>query len=158
MITPKAGYSMMRPPSSSPDRATPTARRAPSGPHAKLSARDRQGRRHARISRPAPQASDLGARHRRFSGNGPRQPCARRHECRPNAQTMRGSDNALHETRSRGRSLVSLYNTARPHGSLGYKPPAPEVFVPAMAARTAAQPHPSARRPPPALASRPSIH
>lgn len=23
------------------------------------------------------------------------------------------------------------YNTVRPHGSLGYKPPAPEVFVPA---------------------------
>jgi putative transposase len=27
------------------------------------------------------------------------------------------------------------YNTVRPHGSLGYKPPAPEVFVPAMASR-----------------------
>ncbi len=24
------------------------------------------------------------------------------------------------------------YNTIRPHGALGYKPPAPEVFVPAM--------------------------
>ncbi len=40
------------------------------------------------------------------------------------------------------------YNTVRPHGSLGYKPPAPEVFVPAMAARTAAQPLPAS---PPAL-------
>jgi transposase InsO family protein len=49
-------------------------------------------------------------------------------------------------------------NAVRPHGSLGYKPPAPEVFVPAMAARTAAQPHPSASQPPPALASRPSMH
>src|SRR5262249_53113314 len=29
------------------------------------------------------------------------------------------------------------YNTLRPHGSLGYKPPAPEVFVPALAARPA---------------------
>ena len=47
------------------------------------------------------------------------------------------------------------YNTMRPHGSLGYKPPAPEVFVPAMAARTTAQPHPAS---PPALASRPSVH
>lgn len=47
------------------------------------------------------------------------------------------------------------YNTVRPHGSLGYKPPAPEVFVPAMAARTAAQPLPAS---PPALASRPSVH
>jgi transposase InsO family protein len=27
------------------------------------------------------------------------------------------------------------YNTKRPHASLGYRPPAPEVFVPAMAAR-----------------------
>jgi hypothetical protein len=49
-------------------------------------------------------------------------------------------------------------NTVRPHGSLGHKPPAPEVFVPAMAARTAAQPYPSASGPPPAMASRPSMH
>jgi transposase InsO family protein len=41
------------------------------------------------------------------------------------------------------------YNTVRPHGSLGYKPPAPEVFVPAIAARAAARPRPA---PPPALA------
>jgi hypothetical protein len=30
-------------------------------------------------------------------------------------------------------------NTVRPHASLGYKPPAPEVFVPGLAARSAAQ-------------------
>jgi transposase InsO family protein len=30
------------------------------------------------------------------------------------------------------------YNTVRPHGALGYRPPAPEVFVPAIAARPAA--------------------
>ena len=47
------------------------------------------------------------------------------------------------------------YNTVRPHESLGYKPPAPEVFVPAMAARAAAQSRPAS---PPALAPRPSIH
>jgi transposase InsO family protein len=47
------------------------------------------------------------------------------------------------------------FNTVRPHGSLGYKPPAPEVFVPAMTARTALQPRPA---PPPALASRPTMH
>ena len=41
------------------------------------------------------------------------------------------------------------YNTVRPHGSLGYKLPAPEVFVPAIAARAAARPRPA---PPPALA------
>src|SRR5271154_986112 len=33
------------------------------------------------------------------------------------------------------------YNTIRPHQSLGYKPPAPEVFVPAFAAWPAALPH-----------------
>src|SRR5208283_1988791 len=43
------------------------------------------------------------------------------------------------------------YNTERPHGSLGYKPPAPEVFIPAFAARAASQSRPAA---PPALAPR----
>jgi putative transposase len=47
------------------------------------------------------------------------------------------------------------YNTLRPHGSLGYKPPAPEVFVPAMSARTAPQPQPASLT---ALALRPSLH
>ena len=47
------------------------------------------------------------------------------------------------------------YNTLRPHGSLGYKPPAPEVFVPAMSMRTAPQAQPA---PPPTLAERPSLH
>ena len=47
------------------------------------------------------------------------------------------------------------YNTLRPHGSLGYKPPAPEVFVPALSARVAQQPQPA---PANALASRPSRH
>jgi transposase InsO family protein len=47
------------------------------------------------------------------------------------------------------------YNTVRPQGSLGYKPPAPEVFVPAMTARAAAQTRPAT---PPALASRPSMN
>ncbi len=47
------------------------------------------------------------------------------------------------------------YNTVRPHGSLGYKPPAPEVFVPATSVRAAPHPRPTA---PPALAERPSLH
>jgi len=47
------------------------------------------------------------------------------------------------------------FNTVRPHGSLGYKPPAPEVFIPAMTARAAAQPRPAA---PPALAPKPTVH
>ena len=46
-------------------------------------------------------------------------------------------------------------NTLRPHGSIGYKPPAPEVFVSAMSTRTAQQPQPA---PPPVLAQRPSLH
>jgi putative transposase len=47
------------------------------------------------------------------------------------------------------------YNTVRPHGSLGYKPPAPEVFVPAMSMRAGPHSRPAA---PPALAERPSLH
>ena len=41
------------------------------------------------------------------------------------------------------------YNTVRPHGSLGYKPPAPEVFVPSFATRPTT---------PAKLARRPSMH
>ncbi|MEF9605141.1 integrase core domain-containing protein [Paracoccus sp. PXZ] len=33
------------------------------------------------------------------------------------------------QNRSRGRSVVELYNTERPHSSLGYKPPAPEAII-----------------------------
>lgn len=49
------------------------------------------------------------------------------------------------------------YNTIRPHGSIGYKPPAPEVFVPAFAARPAAltQPAPPAKLP---LVQRPTLN
>lgn len=47
------------------------------------------------------------------------------------------------------------FNTLRPHGSLGYKPPAPEVFIPTMTAQAAAQPEPAT---PPAIASRPTGH
>jgi putative transposase len=46
------------------------------------------------------------------------------------------------------------YNTVRPHASIGYRAPAPEVFIPALAAWPAAQPRPA---PPamPTLAPRP---
>jgi transposase InsO family protein len=47
------------------------------------------------------------------------------------------------------------YNTVRPHGSLGYKPPAPEVFIPAFATRAALQPRPAT---PPALAERQTMN
>src|SRR6185437_13782041 len=48
------------------------------------------------------------------------------------------------------------YNTVRPHASIGYRAPAPEVFVPALAAWPAAQPRPA----PPAmlpLVTRPTL-
>src|ERR671933_290358 len=49
------------------------------------------------------------------------------------------------------------YNTVRPHASLGYRPPAPEVFVPGLAARPAPQrwPAPPAALP---LAPRPTLN
>jgi len=49
------------------------------------------------------------------------------------------------------------YNTIRPHASIGYRPPAPEVFAPALAAWPAAQPRPA----PPAmlqLAPKPTLN
>lgn len=47
-----------------------------------------------------------------------------------------------------------FHNTVRPHGSLGYRPPAPEVFIPAPR-RAAALPQPA---PPPALAQKRSMN
>jgi len=47
------------------------------------------------------------------------------------------------------------YNTIRPHESLGYKPPAPEVFVPAFAAWPAALRQPA---PPATLAPRSTLN
>ena len=49
------------------------------------------------------------------------------------------------------------YNGVRPHASLGYRPPAPEVFVPAFAAGPAAltRPAPPARLP---VAPRPTMN
>ena len=49
------------------------------------------------------------------------------------------------------------YNTVRPHASIGYRAPAPEVFIPALAASPAALPRPAppAMRP---LAPRPTLN
>src|SRR5262245_8159959 len=47
------------------------------------------------------------------------------------------------------------YNTIRPHASIGYKPPAPEVFVPAFAAWPAALRPPAS---PATLAQRPTLN
>src|SRR5262249_4853296 len=46
------------------------------------------------------------------------------------------------------------YNTIRPHASIGYKPPAPEVFVPVFAAWPAALRRPAS---PATLAQRPDL-
>ena len=61
----------------------------------------------------------------------------------------------LHEAKVVIESWRRHYNAVRPHGSLGYRPPAPEVFVPALAARAASQPRPAT---PPALAPRPTLN
>jgi putative transposase len=47
------------------------------------------------------------------------------------------------------------YNKIRPHASLGYKPPAPEVFMPAFAAWPAALRRPA---PPATLAQPPTLN
>jgi transposase InsO family protein len=60
----------------------------------------------------------------------------------------------LAEARLVVESWRRLYNTLRPHGSLGYRLPAPEVFIPQYA-RAAALPQPAS---PPALASKPPMH
>src|SRR6266516_2634097 len=52
-------------------------------------------------------------------------------------------------------SLRRHYNTIRPHASIGYKPPAPEVFMPAFAAWPAALRRPA---PPATLAQRPTLN
>jgi hypothetical protein len=52
----------------------------------------------------------------------------------------------------RHRELASI---VRPNGSLGYKPPAPKVFIPAIAARAASQLRPAA---PPPLAQSQSMN
>jgi len=49
------------------------------------------------------------------------------------------------------------YDRVRPHASLGYRAPAPEVFVPALAARTAT-PSPPALPTTPLMAPRPVMH
>ncbi len=49
------------------------------------------------------------------------------------------------------------YNTVRPHASLGYRAPAPEVFVPALATRTATPSLPASPTTP-LMAPRPVMH
>ncbi|MGL4296803.1 MAG: IS3 family transposase [Aestuariivirga sp.] len=62
---------------------------------------------------------------------------------------------SLAEARIIVESWRRFYNTLRPHGSLGYKAPAPEVFIPAHAKRAAAPPRPAQ---PTVLVPRPVMH
>jgi len=65
---------------------------------------------------------------------------------------MDATDTAVPETWYCGRSQALLYNAIRRHASIGYKPPAPDVFVPTFAARG----QPALRRPaPPATLAHP---
>jgi transposase InsO family protein len=47
------------------------------------------------------------------------------------------------------------YNRVRPHAALGYKPPAPEVFVPALAAGAAGR---TRNAPPAPRATKPTLN
>ena len=60
----------------------------------------------------------------------------------------------LAEARVIVESWRRFYNTSRPHGSLGYRPPAPEVFIPQFT-QAAALPQPAS---PQALAPKPPMH
>ena len=78
------------------------------------------------------------------------------HRGRTHAGQTRGArDKILPVLWSCGCYVVALYNTIRPHASLGFKPPAPEVFVPAFAAWPAALRQPA---PPATLAQWPTLN
>ena len=64
---------------------------------------------------------------------------------------------SLQEARVVIESWRRHYNAVRPHASLGYRSPAPEVFVPALATRTAT-PSPPASPTTPLMAPRPVMH
>src|SRR5262245_52838446 len=74
----------------------------------------------------------------------------------PKAELLNGEIfYSLNEARIVIESWRRHYNTLRPHRSLGYKPPAPEVFVPAFAAWPAALRRPAS---PATLAQPPTLN
>ena len=91
------------------------------------------------------------------------------HELRPIAKLLRERFNArLRDELLDGEIFYSLreaqmvigsswrhYDHIKPHVALGYKPPAPEVFAPAIAARPAA---PRQTAPPATLAPKPALN
>jgi hypothetical protein len=73
----------------------------------------------------------IGAMGRR---SGPKAAACRFGRCRRNDDSQQRLNNApagtaVLESQFRGCSQALLYNAVRPHASLGYRPPAPEVFV-----------------------------
>ena len=152
LLRPKAGHSMMRHRrvrlSQQRDQRAQCSEVDPRGRNDSL-ARTTPGR----TSRPGVPASgprlvSAAAKHRRPPSRSP-------HEHEPRTRPTDESDKEPRVPRSCGRSGVDLYNTIRPHASIGYKPPAPEVFVPAFAAWPAALRRPA---PPATLAQRPTLN
>src|SRR6266576_1772892 len=105
-----------------------------------------------RTSRPEPQANGPHLSASGYSEKQCRPTCRSPRERRPEDQTTDAVDIEVPETRFRGRSQAFLYNTIRPHASIGYKPAAPEVFVPTFAAWPAALRRPT----PPAPLAQPA--
>src|ERR671921_1843171 len=90
------------------------------------------------------QVAPGGRAGRAGDAGGGRNPRDRRHRGRLRDELLDGEIfYSLQEARVVIESWRRHYNTKRPHASRGYKPPAPEVFVPALSAWPAAP----ARRP-----------
>src|SRR3954469_4276331 len=90
------------------------------------------------------QAAPGGCSGRTRNPGGGRDPRDRGHRGRLRDELLDGEIfYTLQEARVVIESWRRHYNTKRPHGSRGYKPPAPEVFVPTFAAWPAAPPRPA---------------
>ena len=159
LLLPKQEHSMMRAqprrrrsPSHRAMPATPEARRyPPEGTSQPASARKPPDR----TSKTAVPTIDPTRRRRGCSGPHGPPPSRSPHEYERCILPTDAKDKEPCAPRSYGRCLVVLYHTIRPHASIGYKPPAPEVFLPAFAARPAALRRPA---PPATLAQRPTLN
>ena len=124
----KPGHSMMS--------NTPSTHRSEGSPGLRAPPCRRMGWRKAslgprkprgRTSRPVPPAPDPHWTRSVCSGRQCHLPCRSPHGHKPEGRTTDAIGKAVRENRSRGRSQTSLYNTVRPHSSLGYRPPAPQT-------------------------------
>ena len=131
-LSPKSGHSMMRQQPADPASGplTAAARREARQPPQGERLRHASMRRPSdRTSRPVAPATDPLRRHRNCSGKRPPSSSQLLRGYEQADQTTDATDTELPVLRSRGRSVVALYNTVRPHSSLGYKPPAPEAVL-----------------------------